>query len=1263
MSDSITHRPALGHVAAIGTLYDARNDTFLPRSLFTGQLPADAIVRGDISKKTVNVNYVDSYKVRFQEMGLSTELSASILAGLVPVGGSGHYLSEERDSNYILLAALHHKITTVQESLNLMSSGMRSCLGITSLSTKEATHVVTEIEWGAQSFITARHRLLGNVERSIVEQRFQAQVKTFEESITAPVHSVHGNDHGGMGADLPLEITAYGDILADNGIRMHDFQEANNFLGLIPQNIKHENGGKGTPVTYKLVPVGMLPMFLPIQVQVDSTVTPPSADCLQRFVLLFDQIRAGQQRMNDYHSFVRRHKLYIPDDHVRSVEERISAMKSAETHLKSSYARVLQNARSGVDDPGKVWDLLKDPSVEKFSPQSITDITESHREKVELIQMMVANGASYIGYNDLDVDRELAKVRGIDAYVFAFSQTAMKDKNSWDGNKKLLFDLLTDRSSRKFVAIVDYDARKKTLETSRISHFRDRKEVVGDLLDHRKFLAEKSFARYAQGTLDTEVTQKPLKRRFVKIACPSSRCQQNGEQDWVCFQCHAPLEYGFSDPYIYCDCGRSQYSNYQFKCSSQQHGPGFEQYDQQVLNALLNSLTARDNLNILILGETGVGKSTFINAFVNYLTFETLDEAMKSEGLNWVIPCSFSTQIMDRTNPDSKIEQKKIVVGSRADEKDGSKGASATQETTVYPVTIGTTTIRLIDTPGIGDTRGLEFDKKNMADILATLSNYEELHGILILLKSNNARLTTMFSFCVKELLTHLHRDSARNMAFGFTNTRISNYTPGDTFGSLETLLNQHPDVGLSLSIHTTYCFDSESFRYLAAYKMNVPMDNFEDFRRSWGHSRQEANRLLDHFQSQTPHLVQSTISLNSSREVITQLTVPMTEISQLINRNIAIAEDKIQELKDHRLKGDDLRKRLHVSKVQYNPQPLSKPRTVCCDTSCTEYRADGNQEDKSITVYKSHCHAVCYLTDVAADVRSHPGLIHCAAFSGSNYCTHCSHHWQEHMHILYELHEQPGTVTDLEIEKQLKDHADDITLRQTAITNTDQLVNEYKNEHAQIQEAAAQFGLFLKKWSITGGYNDATLEYLDILIKEEEGKVGAGGSKKKLNALLLDRAKHVEIVKILEHNMKYDPNARLLNEQEVDALVRKLYNLKHFGKNLRKVKQAITAAHEATYRERPYRVKNSRGRPRSHFKPTDISHGIPNAIVGRIQQSLPSRPQTWLNSTTPKTTYQEVIYGATPGTPVGGSGNSSQLSQQKKVASAKSAVRGWFKS
>jgi len=99
--------------------------------------------------------------------------------------------------------------------------------------------------------------------------------------------------------------------------------------------------------------------------------------------------------------------------------------------------------------------------------------------------------------------------------------------------------------------------------------------------------------------------------------------------------------------------------------------------------------------------------------------------------------------------------------------------------------------------------------------------------------------------------------------------------------------------------------------------------------------------------------------------------------------------------------------------------------------------------------------------------------------------------------------------VTDSEIEKQLNANAGDVILRQTAIQELKKLGEEYGLEHRQIQQAAAQFGMFLKQNSLSP-INDATVAYIDSLIAAEKDKIAVGGNRIKLKALEADRAEYL---------------------------------------------------------------------------------------------------------------------------------------------------------
>jgi len=298
-------------------------------------------------------------------------------------------------------------------------------------------------------------------------------------------------------------------------------------------------------------------------------------------------------------------------------------------------------------------------------------------------------------------------------------------------------------------------------------------------------------------------------------------------------------------------------------------------------------------INVLILGETGVGKSTFINAFVNYLVFDSLQQAEQSQPVV-LIPVSFIMTQGDH------FQEVNVKFGNLdKNENFEHEGQSVTQQCKSYIFKLNDqTNLRLIDTPGINDTRGVDQDNKNMEHIFTYINNLSHLNAICLLLKPNNSKLTTFFRSCISQLFNYLTPISYGNVIFCFTNARSTFFTPGDSGPLIREMLKKEYHDAIPFTKENTFCFDSESFRYLAAKKYGVEFEEFyqKECIKSWKQSVMQSTRLIQYIKNLTLYNLHESNSVRKALLDIHMLARPLMETIRIRLYSMELRKAKLND-------------------------------------------------------------------------------------------------------------------------------------------------------------------------------------------------------------------------------------------------------------------------------------------------------------------------------------------------------------------------------
>ncbi|CAM4938933.1 unnamed protein product [Rotaria socialis] len=515
---------------------------------------------------------------------------------------------------------------------------------------------------------------------------------------------------------------------------------------------------------------------------------------------------------------------------------------------------------------------------------------------------------------------------GLEEPFYELQRRWLNLKNLYEHDVQLLKVLVNDiRSGRSDTSRVDEIISKKKMQTIYNNKVKSIVEDLRDLEHKEQWIADlikQKFQYYDLGKFgilqtDSELTIKEklnLNDPSNRILCASDCLRKNNAKKFNRLH-HDLVEQDRKNPaslLIYADFS---YCSFPLKditiLSSQDHSEGQKRSKKRG-----NSSSTSDTINILLLGETGVGKSTFINALANYLIFETLDEAETSQ-LVVLMPVSFMITTGDH------FEEHIVKFGDSDDSSNedfSHPGQSVTQRCKSYVFHLNDTDqtkLRIIDTPGFGDTRGIEQDHKNMQHILEYINNLTHLNGICFLLKPNSARLHISFQSYLTQLFSLFDTNALNNIIFCFTSARSTFYTPGDTAPLIKTVLTTLSIGNVPFSKKNVFCFDSESFRYLIARQNKIRFDNNEkeEYERSWKTSVSESKRLIEYIRKDiTVYPIDNNLqSMKRAQFTILGMVRPILETIRNSLRNLILCSKESVN-----------------TRLELDPKVISYPSTSC---------------------------------------------------------------------------------------------------------------------------------------------------------------------------------------------------------------------------------------------------------------------------------------------------------------------------------------------
>ncbi|XP_066566441.1 stonustoxin subunit alpha [Amia ocellicauda] len=350
---------SLGRPFQLGMLYDCRTETLIPDTTLwsTKTVTESRQVKSQINTES-QVFVTDSNKHNVSALKVNSSLKASLLAGLVEVGGAAKYFNDRTKSNNQVRVTLKYYTTTRYEQLNMTDLAKRKVSSPRVFKEGTATHVVTAVLYGAEAYCVFGREVSAEENKKDVEGELKLALDELKYDTIKTVFSVKRNREG-KSTVKNFSCIFYGDLqMSENPFT---FDEAIKVYSKLPQ-LLGKDGEKAVPVKAWLYPLAKL------NSNAARLIRQISDSCVQYFQRAIEKLDEVEIKCNDLLNDPVAKTLPLFKGHIQTLKEVTDQYK---VFFSKQIADILPSIRGGQREEEDIKDVLSQNDGSPFNPQRI----------------------------------------------------------------------------------------------------------------------------------------------------------------------------------------------------------------------------------------------------------------------------------------------------------------------------------------------------------------------------------------------------------------------------------------------------------------------------------------------------------------------------------------------------------------------------------------------------------------------------------------------------------------------------------------------------------------------------------------------------------------------------------------------------------------------------------------------------------------------------------------------------------------------------